>query len=121
MVEDKQTIEQMAACKSYGSQMLLEATLAIVVAVDSTLTDTWQCDGAIAAQNMLLAAEDMGLGACWVHVHQREDSEAMIRRLTGIPDSMEVLCIVSVGYKNEQRRPYDLEKLKYEKIHYGKY
>lgn len=121
VVNDKAMIEQLAACKQYGSRMLLEAPLAIVVAADSSLTDTWQCDAAIAAHNMLLAAEDLGLGACWVHVYQREQAEERVRELTGIPDKLNVLCIVSIGYKNEQRRTYELDKLPYEKIHYGKF
>ena len=121
VVEDKQVIERLAACKQYGSQMLLEAPLAIVVAVDASLTDTWQCDAAIAAEHLLLAAEDLGLGACWVHVCERENAEQTVRELTGIPDSLRVLCIISVGYKNEERRIYELDKLPYEKIHYGKY
>lgn len=121
VVDDKATIEQLAACKQYGSRMLLEAPLAIVVAADASLTDTWQCDAAIAAHNMLLAAEDLGLGACWVHVYEREQAEERVRALTGIPDKLNVLCIVSIGYKNEQRRTYELDKLPYEKIHYGKF
>ena len=120
-VEDREVIRKMAACKTYGSQMLLQAPLAIVVAADASLTDTWQCDASIAAYGMLLAAEDLGLGACWVHVYQREQSEQTIRQLTGIPDNLNVLCIISVGYKNEERKPYQIEKLQYEKIHYEQY
>ena len=29
--------------------------------------------------------------------------------------------IVSLGYKNEERKPYDLDKLLYDKIHYDKF
>ena len=121
VVENRDVICRMAGCKTYGSQMLLQAPLAIVVTADASLTDTWQCDASIAAYNMLLAAEDLGLGACWVHVYQRENSEQMIRELCNIPDHLNILCIVSVGYKNEQRRAYQLDKLQYDKIHYEQY
>ncbi len=118
VLTDKEKIRSLASCKTYGSQMLLEAPLAIVVAVDKDATDTWQCDGAIAAQNMLLAAEDLGLGACWCQVYQREDSEEIVRKATNIPEKYAVLCIVAVGYKNEERKQYDESKLLYDKIHY---
>lgn len=126
VVEDRHLLSEMAGCRTYGSQMLQQSPLGIVLCVDSSLTDTWQADGAIAAMNMLLAAEDLGLGACWVQVYNREHTETetaeqMIRRLTGVPDNLNILCIVSIGYKAEDKRPINPEKLQYDKIHYGKY
>jgi len=110
-------IRKLSAARTYGSQMFDTAMAAIVVALDSSLTDTWQSDGAIAAQNILLAAADEGLGACWCQIYQREGAEQMVKELCGIPDNLTVLCVISLGYKDEERKPYDLEKLKYEKIH----
>ena len=126
VVEDKTVLSQMAVCRTYGSQMLLNSPLGIVVCVDSSATDTWQCDGAIAAMNMLLAAQDLGLGACWVQVHNRQtdeniSAEETIRRLLNIPDHLAVLCIVSIGYKAEEKKKINIEKLQYNKIHYGQY
>lgn len=116
-VKGESVIRKMAGAKTYGSQMFDTAMAAIVVAVDSSLTDTWQCDGAIAAQNMLLAAEEQGLGACWCQIYGRDDSEAMVKELCHIPDNLNVLCVISLGYKNEERKNYDLDKLRYDKIH----
>lgn len=112
-----QAIRKLAGVRTYGSQMFDTATAAIVVALDSSLTDTWQSDGAIAAQNILLAAADLGLGACWCQIYQREGAEQMVKELCHIPDHLTVLCVISLGYKDEERKPYDLDKLKYEKIH----
>ena len=121
LVRRIETIRAMAPCKEYGSGMFETATAAVVVAVDSTKTDTWQADGAIAAEHLLLAAEEQGLGACWCQVYGREEAESLIRQLTGIPEHMNVLCVISVGYKDEERKTYDLTRLPYEKIHEEKY
>ena len=139
VVTDHEVLSKMAGCRTYGSQMLTEAAAGILVCVDANLTDTWQCDGAIAAEHMLLEASDLGLGACWVQVYGRfaddrrvagddqnnEDalvsSEQLLRELTGVPDSLNILCIISLGYKNEERKPRELDKLQYEKVHYGHY
>lgn len=110
-------IKKLAGCRTYGSQMFDTAMAAIVIALDSSLTDTWQADGAIAAQNILLAAEEQGLGACWCQIYNRDESEQMVRELCGIPENLNIQCIISLGYKDEERKQYDLEKLKYEKIH----
>lgn len=110
-------LRQLAGVKTYGAQMFDTAMAAIVVAADSSLTDTWQCDAAIAAQNILLAAEEQGLGACWCQIYGRDESEKMVHALCDIPQSLSVLCVISLGYKNEERKNYDVDKLLYSKIH----
>ena len=128
VVTDHEVLSKMAGCRTYGSQMLTEAAAGILVCVDASLTDTWQCDGAIAAEHMLLEASDLGLGACWVQVYGRfaneentVSAEQLLRELTGVPDSLNILCIISLGYKNEERKPREIDKLQYEKVHYGQY
>jgi len=117
VVQDTALIRRMAGCKTYGAQMMETAQAAVVVAVDASLTDTWQADGAIAAEHLLLAAEDLGLGACWCQVYGRDNAEELIRQIAGIPSSLSVLCVIALGYKDEERRPYDPDKLLYNKIH----
>lgn len=128
VVEDHDLLAKMAGCRTYGSTMLEHSPLGIVVCADSHVSDTYKYDAAIAAEHILLCAEDLGLGACWVQVQERfvkddsdETAEDMVRSLLGIPEHLSVICIVSVGYKNEERKPRELEKLQYEKVHYGKY
>ena len=76
----------------------------------------------IAALIIQLAAQDLDLGSCWVQVYNRMHTETetageYIRGLLNIPDNLEVLNIVTLGYKNEERKPYDEEKLSYDKLH----
>ncbi|MCQ2345559.1 MAG: nitroreductase family protein [Paludibacteraceae bacterium] len=131
VVKNEDMIRKMAACRDFGSGMFNTAMAAIVVALDASLTDVWMPDGAIAAQNILLAATEQGLGACWCHIYgrysehkeegretvERVSAEQYIKNLVGIPENMSVLCVISLGYKDEERKPYDFEKLLYNKIH----
>ncbi|MBR1427009.1 MAG: nitroreductase family protein [Paludibacteraceae bacterium] len=116
VVTDRAVLRRMAGCRTYGSQMFDTAAAGIVVALDASLTDTWQCDGAIAAQNMLLAAADLGLGACWCQVYGREGAEQLIREAAAVPEGLTILCVVSLGHPDEQRRSYDFDKLQYDKV-----
>lgn len=118
VVTDRDILRQFAGCRTYGSGMFDTATAGIVVSLDASLCDTWMADGAIAAEHILLAAAEQGLGACWCHVYQREGADALVKSLTGIDESRTVLCIISLGYKDEERKPYDLGKLQYEKVKY---
>ena len=117
VVRDEAKLRAFAGCRTYGSQMFDTATAAIVVVLDTSLSDAWMADGAIAAEHLLLAAEEQGLGACWCHVYCREASEELVKQLCGIPEDRTVLCLISLGYKDEERKNYDITKLKYEKIH----
>ena len=121
VVTDETVLRGLADCKTYGSQMFKTATAGIIIALDTSLTDTWQADGAIAAEHILLAAAEQGLGACWCHIYGRDESEAMVKRLTGIPENYAILCAIALGYKDEERKDYDLQKLLYNKIHNEKW
>lgn len=113
----EEQLRPLAQCRTYGSGMFLTAMAGIVIAVDASLTDTWALDAAIAGENILLAAADLGLGACWCQVHDREGAEALVKQVAGIPENLTVVCVISLGHKDEERKDYDLTKLPYEKIH----
>ena len=117
VVRNETTIRAMAPCKEYGAGMLETAMAAIVVAVDTHKSTTALFDGAIVAEHLLLAAEDQGLGACWCHIEGRDEAESLIKKLTGVPENLTIICVITLGYKDEERRNFDLDKLQYEKIH----
>ena len=50
-----------------------------------------------------------------------EPAEDFVRETLGIPEEMGVLCILSIGHKDEERKPFDEEKMMWEKVHIGKW
>lgn len=122
VVENRTTLEQMAQCKDFGAKPISAAAFAVVVAVDSSLSDCFVEDAAIASAFMLLQAEALGLGACWIQIRNRfaadgTPAEDIIRETLGIPENLTVECVVTVGHKGEERRPVDPTKLLWEKVH----
>ncbi|MGL5546774.1 MAG: nitroreductase family protein, partial [Tannerellaceae bacterium] len=64
--------------------------------------------------------------SCWVQVRERETAEATsseqyVRDLLNIPYHMQVLSIVAVGHKGQERKPYDETNLQWEKVHIGSF
>ncbi len=53
---------------------------------------------AAAIQNMLLTAHSLGLGGCWVGAFD----EDMLKRVTGIPESVRPQAIIPLGYPAEK-------------------
>ena len=119
VTHDEAKLRPLSNCRTYGSKMFDTAQAAIVIALDPTLCDnTWIADGAIAATNILLAAAEQGVGACWCHVYEREGAPELTHKLFGIPENLEVLCAIALGYPDEEKAPYDPSKLKLEKVHH---
>ena len=66
VVRDEAKLRPIATSRTHGAQMFNTATAAIVIALDPTLChNTWMADGSIAAEHILLAAAEQGVGACW--------------------------------------------------------
>lgn len=122
VVQDKELLLQLSECRIHGSQFLADAPIGIVVLADTTKSDVWMEDASIAGIIIQLQAQDLGLGSCWIQVFNRmkdeeTSAESYIRGLLSIPDHFAVLNIISLGYPNEERMPYDEEKLALDKIH----
>jgi len=58
-------------------------------------------DSAAAAMNLLLAAADVGLGACWVGMFREE----ALREAFNIPSSVIPVAIIPVGHTRSKERP----------------
>lgn len=126
VVEDPDMMARLAEVKPLGAASLKSAPLAIVVGVDTTKTDPWIEDGSVAAAFMQLQAADLGLGSCWVQVRGRytaddTPSEDYLQELLGIPETVSIVCILTIGHKNEERKPMDTDKLLWENVHVGKW
>ncbi|PAB58711.1 nitroreductase family protein [Anaeromicrobium sediminis] len=126
VVEDKEILEKLSQSKAKGIAFVKDAPLAIVVLGEKEVSDVWIEDVSIATTLIQLEAESIGLGSCWAQIRERfhDDNRSasdFIREVLNIPEDLEVECVVAIGYGDEEKRPYDLERLKYEKVHMGEY
>lgn len=125
-VEENGTLAKLSVCKPGSASFIADAALAVVVLGNPLISDAWVEDASIAAINMQLQAEELGIGSCWVQVRNRNYSDTIsageyINELLEIPMPLEVLCVIAFGKKEKERTPADLENLHWEKIHIGTY
>lgn len=124
VVREKSTMSVLAGPRN---KMILEAPIAIVVCGVTTWdrkgetvpNGNWTADCAAATQNLLLAAEAMGLGSVWTACYPYEDRMAPTREVLGLPDDVTPYCVVPVGYPAVETAPKD--KWKPENIHYERW
>ena len=110
VINDRKIFEEIMKVHPY-SQMLKEATVAILVCGDEQLEKHkgyWVQDCSASVQNILLAAHSEGLGAVWLGIYPREDRVSGIRNVVGLPSNVIPLALIPVGYpaetKQEQNR-----------------
>lgn len=120
-VEDTALLEKLAEAKAGTSGFLGEAALGVVVTADETVSDVWIEDCSIASTFLLLAAENLGLGACWVQMRERKnpqgiDSEEVIRKILDLPHSTRITSIIAMGLPDEKKDPHPREELLHERI-----
>jgi Nitroreductase len=118
VVTDKTLLQTMGERLKTAS-CLKKANKAIVVCGDINLSDNcWFLDCSAATQNILLAAESMGLGAVWTAVYPYEDRSSIIDDIFKLPDNIKALTVIPLGYpagKYEPKNKFDAQKIHYDR------
>jgi nitroreductase len=96
--------------------MAKQAAAAVIVMGDKS-SEWWKHDCAAAAENLLLAVANLGLGAVWCGI--KEHQEEAVRKILGAPSRLGVLCIIPVGHPAES--PLPNTKYRKNKIHMDRY
>jgi nitroreductase len=121
LVDDPELLNKLSRAKQHGADFLKGASLGIVVCADSTKSDVWIEDCAIAAIVIQLTAVSLGLGSCWAQIRNRQhdpeqSAEAYIQKLLGLPEQIKVVSILGIGHPAEKKSPVPADKLQRDKI-----
>jgi nitroreductase len=125
-VTDRGTLEELSKAKKTGSAFLKNAPLGVVVCGDSDVSDVWIEDTSIASTMILLAAESIGLGGCWIQIRRRlhndtETAQSYISKVLKIPTNIQIESIIAIGYPDEKKPSHGRDELEYEKVYRNVY
>lgn len=106
VLDDKSIMDGITKIHPY-SQMLKEASHAIVICGDMNLKkyneDYWVEDCSAAAENMIIMAQELGIGSVWLGVYPTSDRVEQIKKFLNLPDNVVPFSIVSLGYPAEKK------------------
>ena len=108
-VTGRAILDSLAECSPTG-KMLRNAPAALVVCCDTRRalnSEVWVQDCSAATENILLAAEAIGLGAVWIGIYPEYFKYNHIRRILGIPMEVIPLNIISIGWPTGEEKPKD--------------
>ena len=109
VIREKGLLKAVADCLPNG-RFLADAPLGILVCGDirrahaESLSYLLQ-DCAAATENLLLAAPALGLGACWLGIHPREERIAALRSIFRIPEFLIPVAGIAVGVPEGKSAP----------------
>lgn len=106
VVTDPEILQKMADANGAPARPLKTAAAGIMICGDlerafSHAKDYWIIDGAIAAQNISLCAQALGLGAVWLGTWPQMDRVQNQRALFGLPETAIPHSIIALGYPAE--------------------
>jgi nitroreductase len=124
VVTDREQLNALAAANR-GTGMAAKAPLAIVVCGDMQKTLSaigqgfWVQDCSAATENILLAANALGLGGVWTGLYPNEERANAVRDVLKAPEHIVPLCVIVIGHPAETPTPKD--KWKPENVSYNKF
>jgi nitroreductase len=104
VVTDAALRDQLAETHNW-SYFVKDAPVVFVVCGDPRKSpEHWVEDCSAMVENLLIAAQALGLGACWVAAcgDPERKRQAHVRTALGIPDEIYPVALIPVGYPREQ-------------------
>jgi nitroreductase len=92
VIQDRARLQALSATGNYA-QHIAGAALAIAIVFDPQFY-RGEFDSGRAAQNMMLAAWNDGIGSCLASMHREDDCKAVL----GVPKEFRLQHIISFGY-----------------------
>lgn len=125
VVKDKNKIKKLSELHQWSS-FVSGAPVCIVVCLTKETKSDFQpsmyLSVAAAIQNMLLAIHSLGLSSCWTYLKDFEHTlaEDGAKKLLNIPDDVEAICMLPIGY-SDQKIPGRFLKDKKDLVHFDKW
>ncbi|HQH27669.1 MAG TPA: nitroreductase family protein [Oligoflexia bacterium] len=106
LIQEKGTLSKLASAMEH-CEMLREAGAGLLICGDEALEKAqgmqiWVQDCSACAENILLAAHALGLGAVWLAIYPIAERSSAVRKALQIPQEISPFALISLGYPAEQ-------------------
>ena len=119
VVSDKRKLQELAATSPYAV-CTADAPMAFVACYrnDCRMPEYAQIDVSAAVENLLLEANELGLGAVWLGIAPLEERMNAVKTVLDMPDKLSAFAIIPCGYPAEEKKQQ--ERFELNRIHYIK-
>ncbi len=109
VIRKRETLQKIPEILPYG-KMMGQAAVGLIVCGDIEAAHDRQLsyllqDCSAAIENVLVAVHALGLGACWIGIHPRENRIEGISQLLKLPASVVPVAGIAIGFPGEVKEP----------------
>ena len=122
VVDDPAICEQLGATSKFsGPAKAAPLNIVPVICTEGArFPELAVLDLSACAENILLRACELGLGAVWLCVYPEQDRISHVRSVLGIPEDLTPFAILSVGYPESDPHPQQ-DRFDAQRIHRNKW
>ena len=114
VINDKEKLEKIAEILPNASYSK-NSQVTIIVCGDKNVSEKfWEQDCSAVSENILLAAESLGLGAVWCAVYPFDEKVEAVKNLFELPENIVPLNVIPMGYSEtneDAKEKYDSKKI----------
>lgn len=120
VVQNKETLKNMSKLTPYA-KMLEQAAMGMVICADQNHhlnIDYDLQDCAAVTENMIIEAQSLGIGTCWIGGYPNQDRIENMTQYFQLPEHIVPLWMLSFGYPNEDgavKNKWDDSRIHWEK------
>jgi len=123
VVTDRKTLNTLADELPFAKMLTKAGAAIIVCAIPGKAHESSRefavIDATLAGENILIAAEALGLGTVWTSAFPHEDRMIVVRKILNIPVEVIPLNVIPVGHPVGNEKPKD--KYRSENVHWEKW
>ncbi len=126
VVTDREKLDAMAEANGRPAHPLNKAVMAVLICGDldrafKRAPEYWVIDGAIAGENMALAAHAMGIGCVWLGTWPQMDRVERQAALFDLPENVTPHSVLAFGYPEDGEEFAERDLYEEDRVHFEKW
>ena len=121
VVQEPELLEQLSSMSPYAGPIKGAAAAIVLLGNEAHMRfpENWQMDLSAAAENILLEAVHLDLGAVWLGVAPLEDRMGYVSKLFNLPKTIRPFGVIAMGYPAAENKFVD--RYDERRVHFDKF
>ncbi|MEI8199528.1 MAG: nitroreductase family protein [Eubacteriales bacterium] len=122
VVQNKDTLNKLSLTTPYSKPAAGSAVTLVLLANSKSISieSAWQQDMGASAENILLEATHLGLGAVWIGIATSDAAAENIKNLFRLPNHIRPFSLIAVGWPESAQNVF-VDRYNESKVHYEKW
>jgi len=122
VVQNKDTLHQLSLVTPYSQPAAGSAVTLVLLANSKNIRieSAWQQDMGASAENILLEATHLELGAVWIGIAISDAGAESVKKLFGLPDHIRAFSLIAIGYPESAQNVF-VDRYSDTRVHYEKW